>query len=148
MNWKKSLFVTTVAGMMVFTMVGCSEAEEAVPATEQSTPAIEQPALAPKATRPAPPEGVVQGERPPAPAMDLVTAAAKLGVTEQQLREAIGEAGQSPLDLASVAQKLGVSEESLREALGFPEGVPPAGGPPPGNPSPGGLPPAGPAGRG
>ncbi len=48
----------------------------------------------------------------------LATVAAKLGVTEQQLRDAL-DLGQRRLDLATAAKKLGISEESLREALGL-----------------------------
>ncbi|MBI2859459.1 MAG: hypothetical protein HYX90_10310 [Chloroflexi bacterium] len=72
--------------------------------------------------------------------MDLAGVAAKLGVTEQQLREALGDIGQKPLDLAAAAKKLGISEQSLREALGLPAdgGVPTpgVGGPPPGTAGP------------
>jgi len=50
--------------------------------------------------------------------IDLATAAAKLGVTEQQLRDAL-DLGQRRLDLAAAAKKLGISEGSLREALGL-----------------------------
>jgi hypothetical protein len=92
----------------------------------------------------APPEGGVLGERPSAPAMDLAAAAEKLGVTEEQLSEALGDMQQVFQDLAAVAAKLGVSEDSLREALGLPEGGPPNGGPPQGGPPQGGPPPAGP----
>ena len=116
-------------------MAGCSEAGETTPATEQPVPATEQPAPAAErtaptndVTKPEPPEGIAPGERPTAPAMDLATAAEKLGVTEQQLSEALGDLSQGPMDLASAAEKLGVSEESLREALGFPEGGFPPGG--------------------
>ena len=87
---------------------------------------------------PTPPEGGTPGERPPAPSMDLATAAEKLGVTEQQLSEALGDMEQGLPDLAAAATKLGISEDTLREAFGFPEGMPPTGSPPPG-----GLPPAG-----
>ncbi|MBN1862024.1 MAG: hypothetical protein JW790_00050 [Dehalococcoidales bacterium] len=68
-----------------------------------------------------PPEGgPPTGDQPPAPELDLAAAAAKLGVTEEQLSEALGD--QWPLDLTAAAVELGVSEESLREALGIPEG--------------------------
>ena len=67
------------------------------------------------------------------PPMDLAIAAAKLGVTEQQLREALGDPSQGPPDLAAAAQQLNVSEESLQEALGLPaEGMMPPPGMPPG----------------
>ncbi len=50
--------------------------------------------------------------------IDLATVAAKLGVTEQQLRDSF-DLGQRRLDLAAAAKKLDISEESLREALGL-----------------------------
>ncbi len=143
MNWRKLLFVVMLIGMTVLGMVGCGKANESTPAEEQTTPAIEQPAPAeqerptptPEGTRPVPTEGGISGNmpgnRPSVPAMDLATAAAKLGVTEKQLREALGDMSKGPLDLAAAAQKLGVSENSLREALGFPGGGFPPGGTPP-----------------
>lgn len=146
MDWKKTIFVVMLVGMTVLAMVGCGKAEELATAVEQPSPAVEQTTpssegaipLPPEGTMPAPPEGMVPGEGPPAPMMDLATAAAKLGVTEPQLREALGDMEQGPPDIAAAASKLGVSEDSLQEALGFPEGVPHEGGPPPGGPPPAG----------
>jgi hypothetical protein len=151
MNCKKTIFVVGLAGMMVIAVAGCGQAEEATPAIEQPSPAVEQtiptpestiPLLADEGTMPTSPKGVTPGERPLAPAMDLATAAEKLGVTEQQLIEALGEQQGLP-DMAAAAEKLGVSEELLREALGFLEGSPttggltPSGSPPEGKPSTG-----------
>ena len=127
MNWQKSLFVFMLVGVVTFFMVGCGKAEESVPTTD--------------GTMPAPPEWAAPGERPPVPEMDFATAAEKLGVTEQQLRDALGDLSQGPPDLADAAEKLGVSEDSLREALGLPGGAPPAGGSPPGGFPPSGSPP-------
>jgi hypothetical protein len=45
---------------------------------------------------------------------DMAAAAAQLGLTEQQLQEALGP---PPPDFAAAAQKLGISEEDLRQAL-------------------------------
>jgi hypothetical protein len=45
---------------------------------------------------------------------DLAAAAAQLGISEQQLREALGP---PPPDFAAAAQKLGLSEAQLRQAL-------------------------------
>ncbi|MBI2859457.1 MAG: hypothetical protein HYX90_10300 [Chloroflexi bacterium] len=50
--------------------------------------------------------------------VDLATVAAKLGVTEPQLRDTLN-LGQRRLDAATAAKRLGISEESLREALGL-----------------------------
>ena len=126
MKWKESFFVVMLVGMIVFAMVGCGEAEEPAPAMEQPAPALE-------GLRPVPPEGGPPGERQPARAMDLATAAVKLGVTEQQLRNALGDPSQGRPDIATAAEQLGISEESLREALGLPEG-----GHSPGRPGPAG----------
>ncbi len=57
------------------------------------------------------------------PQMDLVSAAATLGVTEEELRAALGEPGQGQNTFAVAAAELGVSEEALIEALGVPEGM-------------------------
>ncbi|MBM4424910.1 MAG: DUF1566 domain-containing protein [Chloroflexi bacterium] len=59
-----------------------------------------------------PPGGQGTGQGP-----DLAAAAAQLGVTEQQLRDALGP---PPPDLAAAAARLGVTEAQLRAALGVP----------------------------
>jgi hypothetical protein len=142
MNWGKSLFVVMLLGVTVFVMAGCGKAEQSTPAAEQTQPASSDTTENPN---PAPPEGGPPGGRPSAPELDLEAAAAKLGVTEEQLRDALGDQFQGPLDLATAAEKLGVSEDSLREALGIPEGLefPEGGFPPEGGPPPGGAAPAG-----
>jgi hypothetical protein len=53
------------------------------------------------------------------PEIDLASAAAELGISEQELRAALGP---PPPDLAAAAQKLGITEEALIEALGIPSG--------------------------
>jgi hypothetical protein len=147
MNWKKALIIATLTGMMAFAVAGCGKAEEAAPAATQSTPATQQPAPADKpmpnidgarpapptdnGTMPAPPNGGVPGEKPPAPVIDYAAAAVKLGVTETQLREALGDTTQGPPDMAAIAETLGVTEEAPQQALGLPAGGPPPGGLPP-----------------
>jgi hypothetical protein len=127
MRWSKSLLAVALLGAVVLAMVGCGKAEEA--ATQSPTPA---------STTLAPPEGVPQGGRPSGMAIDWATAAAKLGVTEQQLRAALGDSSQGPPDFAAAAKQLGVSEQALMEALGFPQGAPPPSGFPPPSPTPAG----------
>jgi hypothetical protein len=105
MYWKKSILVVALLGTTLLA-AACGGAEETTPAPEQTSPAVEQPAPAPEAampappegTMPAPPEGIAPGERPPAPVMDLAAAAEKLGVTEEQLNEALGDPQQGPPD--------------------------------------------------
>jgi hypothetical protein len=63
------------------------------------------------------PQGQPPQGAPPSGGPDLAAAAAKLGVTEQQLREALGP---PPPNFAAAAAKLGVSEQALRQALGAP----------------------------
>ncbi len=122
MKWAESFFAVILLGMTVFTMIGCGKAEE--PANQQSATTSEAPAP------------TMQGNRPSAPAIDWVAAAAKLGVTEQQLRDALANPGQGPPDFAAAAEKLGVSEQELREVLNFPQGAPPSSGSPPPNLTP------------
>jgi hypothetical protein len=57
------------------------------------------------------------GGQPPGGPPDLAAAAARLGISEQQLREALGP---PPPNLAAAAAKLGISEQALRQALGLP----------------------------
>ena len=68
---------------------------------------------------------------------DIVSAAQKLGVTEDELIAALGDMGEGKQpDLESAASELGVSVEELEEALGFNKEMPPggAGGAPTGQP--------------
>ena len=78
------------------------------------------------------PAGAGNGQTP-----DLASAAATLGITEQELMAALGP---PPPDFAAAAETLGISVEELQDALGNGgEGSPPEGGPPPAE---GGQPPA------
>jgi hypothetical protein len=70
-----------------------------------------------------------QGGRPQ---IDLASAAAQLGVTENALRQALGDPAQGPPDLSAAAAILGVTEQALITALGLPQGGPP----PPGGQKP------------
>lgn len=54
---------------------------------------------------------------PNGPRPDLAAAPAKLGITEQQLRDALGP---PPPNFANAAAKLGITEQQLRAALGVP----------------------------
>jgi hypothetical protein len=144
MNWKKTLVSVTLVSLTALAMVGCSKTEETAPAVTQSTPATQQAAPADKpapntqgtmpapptdnGTMPMPPNGGAPGEKPPAPVIDYAAAAAKLGVTEAQLHETLGDTTRGPSDFAAAAKILGVSEETLQEALGLPAGGPPPGG--------------------
>ncbi len=69
---------------------------------------------------------------------DLAAAAAKLGITEEALMEALGDPSQGRPDFATAAATLGITEEALMEALGVsaggaPNNQPPGGGQPPSN---------------
>lgn len=61
-----------------------------------------------------PPRGETSAERP---APNFADAAGKLGVTEEELKTAMREAGGPPPDLDAVADKLGVSVDDLKAAL-------------------------------
>jgi hypothetical protein len=131
MNWKKSLCIALLAGAALTAAAGCSGAGNAT-TTEQTTSTVQtsvytQPTstTAPSTVKPTslpggpmfqPPSGNVTGR---VPTMNLADAAAKLGVTAQQLSDALGNIQQGMPDFAAIAQKLGVTEQALREALGF-----------------------------
>jgi hypothetical protein len=55
---------------------------------------------------------------------ELAAAAANLGVTEEVLRQALGDPHQGPPNLAMVAAQLGVTDQALMEALGVRPGGP------------------------
>jgi hypothetical protein len=78
----------------------------------------------PSAGSPATPPGSDLGPEQPAgePGRrpDLAAAAAQLRVSEEALREALGDPRQGPPDFAAAAQQLGVTEEELIAALGVP----------------------------
>jgi hypothetical protein len=144
MDWKKSVGVVVLAGMTVFSLAGCNSNEEATPATETpapasetTTPTVRQPALpSGNGTMPMPPEGMVHSERQPGPAMDLAAAATALGVTEEELTEALGDNTGGPPDIQAMAEKLSVTEEALREVLGMPDGALPTDASPTGDVNP------------
>jgi hypothetical protein len=142
MDWK-SLALILLIGAGLAAAVGCNQAVVTSPATTQASEAPTAPAAQPapsannqlppqnpssNSTIPQPPSGNGTISQPPSgnftsgkpgvPAMDLAAAAAKLGVTEQQLTDALGNMQQGMPDFATVAQKLGVTEEALLEALG------------------------------
>jgi hypothetical protein len=61
------------------------------------------------------------GEQHGSPEIDLISAAAQLGVTVQVLQDALGP---PPPDLKAAAASLGISEKALIDALGLPPGRP------------------------
>jgi hypothetical protein len=152
MDLKKIIIAAALISTMVFAAVGCSSdtgattvvqqpTQTAAPTTNatQTPPSnnnVGQTPPSDNSTMPAPPEGGIQGERPAMPEIDYAAAAATLGVTEEQLKAALGDMEQGPTDIAAAAQQLGVSEDALREALGIPAGGPPQGGPPAGSAAP------------
>ena len=128
MNWRKLLCIVILSGTVVTAVFGCNQVESTVSAATQ-TPDVTRTDNTPRqmspngfsdnGTRPLMPSGNFTGERPSAPAMDLASAAANLGISESQLREALGDTQQGFPDLAAAAEKLGITEDALLEALGF-----------------------------
>jgi hypothetical protein len=117
MKWKNYVAGVTLLSI-VFIMTGCGNTGENT--ATSSIPIVTSTTTLPSAVGPL-------GERPSSPILDLAAAATKLGITEQQLHDALGSDTQKPSDLAAAASKLGVSEEALREALGFQGGMFPGG---------------------
>ncbi len=68
-----------------------------------------------------PAQGQNQADGQGRPQIDFAAAAAKLGVTEEALRSALGP---PPPDFAAAAAALGVTEQALIDALGIPAGAP------------------------
>ena len=58
------------------------------------------------------------------PQFDLASAAKQLGVTEEELKSALGPPGQGPPDFAAVAAKLDVPQQELIDSLNVPTGDP------------------------
>jgi hypothetical protein len=79
------------------------------------------------------PVGQLPGQAQTGFSPDVAGAAVRLGVTEEELRAALGDPNQGPPDLAAAANQLGITVEALQEALGMPVGAPQSGVlPPPG----------------
>lgn len=114
MKWGKSICLVALTSLVILTIVGCGKSEER--ATTPSNAIGADTTTSP--TTVAPSNG-----RPSAPMMDLAAAVAKLGITEERLRDALGTNTQKPQDLAVAASSLGITEEALREALGFQSGT-------------------------
>lgn len=135
MEWRKASLFTLVlflALLVIGGVTGCSETSIKT-TTRATTPTTTTPA------KPSiPPGGAFSDNRTP-PSLDWVTAAAKLGITEEKLRQALENTGQGMFDMSQAAVTLGVSEEVLRDALGFPQGEP---GEPKIGPRPTGIPPS------
>jgi hypothetical protein len=121
MNWKKPICVVILTGAALTAMAGCAQTGEIATTTAQATVAAQSTPAPSKqmppggvsfnGTMPLPPSGNITGERPTAPALDLAAAAAKLGITEAALREALGfmnngrmQGGPPPGDTAPAAQ--------------------------------------------
>jgi hypothetical protein len=57
---------------------------------------------------------------------DITAAATKLGVTEDQVKAALGDPNQGPPNFAKAAKALGITEKQLMEALGTSQGKRPS----------------------
>ena len=137
---KHTITLLTIVLLSFFTACGGPGPAEPPPTPVQDQPTVEsEPAPVveanqtsevtpptPTATRVVQAEVAPQGEaeNPAAPqdGPDLVAAAQVLGISEQQLREAMGP---PPPDLTKAAAALGVSEEALHQALGLEVSPPP-----------------------
>ena len=160
MNWKKPLIALTIICIFVFLPVGCNRADTkpAVATVSTSAPGTDAgnskdknnpdggAGLSDNETRLfRPPDngtglmppGGGFGQGPARPDLDWAAAAATLGITEDALREAVGDLSAGIPDFAAIAAKLGITEQQLMEALGFngggglpgerPQGQPPRG---------------------
>jgi hypothetical protein len=124
MKWKALALSLVALAMVTLAVSGCgqsSTAQTATPTAANAAPATTpRPGGAPPSMLP----GDVSGNMT-LPSIDLSAVAKALGVTEEQLRNALGGASQGPMDLPAAAKQLGVSEVSLRQALGFQQGAQP-----------------------
>ena len=109
MKWNRYM-TGVVALSIVFLTAGCSSK----PAASTTLTNVATTSATPTPTTTAP-----QNNRQFGQAMDWAGAAAKLGVTEQQLRDALNITGGGIPDIAAAATKLGVTEQALRDAMGF-----------------------------
>jgi hypothetical protein len=122
MNINKAVVVTAISVLAgTFSLISLNQVNAANP-SDRVAQDSQQPNQRPDGQR-----------RPPRP--DFAAAAAKLGVTEQQLKDALGVPANPPgqadrngrpprPDFKAAAAKLGVSEQQLKDALGVPANPP------------------------
>ncbi|MEA5504301.1 hypothetical protein VB735_14495 [Halotia wernerae UHCC 0503] len=122
MNLNKAVVVTAISVLTgTFGLISVNQVNAANP-SYRIAQASQQPNQRPEGQR-----------RPPRP--DFAAAATKLGVTEQQLKDALGVPANPPTqgdrnqrpprpDLKAAAAKLGVTEQQLKDALGVPANPP------------------------
>jgi hypothetical protein len=138
MRWKAIIMLLSAVGIGALVVTGCgSSGTEETTTVSETVSTNTMPSFSGD-TRPSPPDAMFSDNRTP-PSIDWASIATKLGVTEEELREAIGDGSQNRLDFAAVAEKLGVTEEALREVFGFSGQGP--GGPGPGESGGNGEPP-------
>lgn len=118
MNLNKAVVATTISVMAgTFGLISLNQVNAASP-SYRIAQAAQQPNQQPDGQR-----------RPPRP--DFAAAAAKLGLTEQKLKDALGVPANPPSqgnqnqlpprpDFQAAAAKLGVTEQKLKDALGVP----------------------------
>jgi hypothetical protein len=121
MHWKKLLPIILFTVVVVLTAAGCnSTAATKTTTTQPAAPTAIQPGFPGSDNNTAPPQGGTPGDRPTMPAVDYAAVAQKLGVTEQQLKDALAvDRTQGPPDFTAAAEKLGVTVDALQQALGF-----------------------------
>ena len=112
------------ATMINLAVAGCGQSSTSITTNPTAFNAAPATALSPGHAPPFLEPGGV-GDNRTLPSMDLNAAAKKLGISENQLRSALGSS-QGPMDLAVAAKQLGISEEALQQALGSPGGAPPS----------------------
>jgi len=101
---------------------------ETIVAENEEVPPAMQEGQAPPQDGSVPPERDVDGPVGPGrpgqdgrQMIDTAAAAEQLGVSEEALINALGDAEKGPPDLAAAAYELGITEEELQQALGLPE---------------------------
>ena len=91
MNWKRLTFAVMLLSVTVFGMAGCGNTEETESVVGDSSTDEE--------ATPMPPEGGMPGGRGMYRDMDLAAAAEALGITEEELSEAMGDMQQGWWDI-------------------------------------------------
>ena len=105
---KRQIKIMTMLIMFVIGLTACSGLSDGA----QDLPSNQQVTL---------PAG--QSSQMARPQFDLASAARQLGVTEEELRSALGPPDQGPPDFAAVAAELGVTQQDLMDAVGAPAGA-------------------------
>jgi len=120
---EKWLFILIPIAIASLALTACGNSSSTTQTTAATTLTATTPVVSTQPPPTPPADRQAPTDRTP-PTMDWVSAAQKLGITEEQLQQAFEGTEKKMPDMTTIASTLGVTEEALRGALGIPAGGP------------------------